>query len=386
MSITSLISPSGDISIQDALWHIATSDNSGQVDFKYVYDVYNGSTQLIRVKLFPESNGKGYFNASQVVRNEITYGWFEPVANDGKSFINQPSTSGEIALTYNIRVGEDFSGVTTLNMASGNVIAYNWTPSLFKRRQQTLISNNWYTNRPKVINAKITDKILIGYKGSGTLDLYFETYDENNTLISSGNGSSTYSSNGFVQMDIGAEAINTTIGTTEITSAVKYYKVRVEGATNSDFIQVNLICNPLYEPINLHFINAWGMFDTASFGLVSKLSMATERKTFQRKEYDFNTTSVDYYDSNGVYKESKINYGSKTNWLYKLTMNYPSDAEYQWLNELITSPQIYAEIDGDYYPVTIQDTNYEYHQNVWGGLKPFEITIELNQTRFGFRR
>lgn len=386
MSITNLINPSGDVSIQDDLWHIATSNNSGQTDFKFVFDVFNQSTQLIRVKLYPESNGKGYFNASQVVRNEITFGWFKPVANDSKSFINQPSTSGEIALTYNIRVGEDFSGVTTLNMASGNVTAYNWTPSLFKRRKQTLISNNWYTNRPRIINAKLTDKILIPYKGSGTLDLYFEAYNDNNTLVGSGNGNDTYSSNGFVQMDIGPAAINQTMGANYITSSVKYYKVRVESATNSDFIQVNLNCNPLYNPINLHFVNAWGMFDTASFGLVSKLSMATERKTFQRKEYDFNTTSVDYYNSNNVYKESKINYGSKSNWLYKLTMNYPSDAEYQWLNELITSPQIYAEIDGNYYPVTIQETNYEYHQNVWGGLKPFEITIELNQTRFGFRR
>lgn len=386
MSITNLINPSGDVSIQDDLWHIATSNNSGQTDFKFVFDVFNQSTQLIRVKLYPESNGKGYFNASQVVRNEITFGWFKPVANDSKSFINQPSTSGEIALTYNIRVGEDFSGVTTLNMASGNVTAYNWTPSLFKRRKQTLISNNWYTNRPRIINAKLTDKILIPYKGSGTLDLYFEAYNDSNTLVGSGNGNNTYSSNGFVQMDIGPAAINQTMGANYITSSVKYYKVRVESATNSDFIQVNINCNPLYNPINLHFVNAWGMFDTASFGLVSKLSMATERKTFQRKEYDFNTSSVDYYNSNNVYKESKINYGSKSNWLYKLTMNYPTDAEYQWLNELITSPQIYAEIDGNYYPVTIQETNYEYHQNVWGGLKPFEITIELNQTRFGFRR
>ena len=77
------------------------------------------------------------------------------------------------------------------------------------------------------------------------------------------------------------------------------------------------------------------MFETARFGLVSRLSMDTERKTFVKNDYKFNNTSVDYYDQYNVYNESKINYGSKTNWQYKLTMDYPSDTEYQWLNELI---------------------------------------------------
>lgn len=383
----SFVSPSGEVSIQDDLWHVASSSNSGQTDFKFVFDVYYKGQQLVRTKVFPDPlSGKGYFNASQVVRNEITFDWFQPVANDSKSFINQPSTSGQIGLTYNVLVGEDFSGITTLNLASGQTSALNFIPSVFKRRQQTLISNNWYSNRPKIINAKITDKILIGYKGTGTLDLYFETYGENNNLLSSGYGNNTYSSNGYVQMDIGASAINQTIGSNDINSSVKYYKVRIESGTNSSFIQVNLVCNTKYDSINLHFLNAWGMFDTASFDLVSKLSMDLERKMYSKRDYSFNGNSVNYYNSNNVYNESSINYGSKIDWKYKLTMNYPSDAEYQWLNELIISPQIYAEIDGAYYPVSIINTNYEYSKNVNNGLRAFEIDIAMNQTRYGFRR
>lgn len=383
----SFVSPSGEVSIQDDLWHVASSSNSGQTDFKFVFDVYYKGQQLVRTKVFPDPlSGKGYFNASQVVRNEITFDWFQPVANNNKSFINQPSTSGQIGLTYSVLVGEDVSGITTLNLASGNTTAYNYIPSVFKRRKQTLISNNWLSNRPKIINAKLTDKILIGYKGSGTLDLYFETYGENNNLLSSGYGNNTYSSNGYVQMDIGAAAINQTIGSNDINSLVKYYKVRIESGTNSSFIQVNLVCNNKYDTINLYFMNAWGMFDTASFDLVSKLTMDLERKTYSKRDYSFNGNSVNYYDSYNVYNESSINYGSKIDWKYKLTMNYPTDAEYQWLNELIISPQIFAEIDGNYYPVSIINTNYEYSKNVNNGLRAFEIDIAMNQTRYGFRR
>ena len=63
-----------------------------------------------------------------------------------------------------------------------------------------------------------------------------------------------------------------------------------------------------------------------------------------------------------------------------------TDAEYVWLAELITSPLIYMEIDSNYYPVTIKNTNYEYSKNQNNGLKTLEIEVELNQVRRGFLR
>ena len=110
---------------------------------------------------------------------------------------------------------------------------------------------------------------------------------------------------------------------------------------------------------------------------------------FNRLNKTFGNTSVNYYTDavdGMVYNESKINFSSKTNWTYKLTMDYPTDGEYQWLSELILSPQIYAELDGDYYPVTIKNTNYEYNQNIVNGLKTLDLEIELNQTRYAFTR
>jgi hypothetical protein len=154
----------------------------------------------------------------------------------------------------------------------------------------------------------------------------------------------------------------------------------------SPIIRVDLDCDSRYTSMNLYFINHYGMFDTARFNLAQKKTMSIERKTYQQKEYDFNPSSVDYYDANNVYNESKINFNSKTNWTYKLTMDYPTDAEYEWLSELIDSPQIYAEIDGNYYPVTIKNTNYEYNVYQNDGLKELVVDIDVNQTRYGFRR
>ena len=396
MSITTLINPSGEISIQDDLWHIASSNNSGQTDFKFVFDVFVNGVQLVRTKVFPDpTNGKGYFNASNVVRNEITFDWFTPVSTTQPEYLlSRPSTSGQIAQTYNLRVGEDYSGITTLNMASGNVKAYNYAPPAFKRRQQTIsvFDGKYLTNRPKSGKVKLGDKLMIGFKGAvgQSYVLRFRTYNAANALIATTSTTTSLTmtdANNFLQLDIGSTALNASAGATPITSAVAYYDVYfVNGGSESEAFRVYLTCDNRYTPISLHFINAYGLFETATFNKSSRLTMDVERKAYQQRDFSFGASSVNYYDALNVYRETKINYGSKANLSYKLTMDFPTDAEYQWLSELITSPQIFMELDGSYYPVSIKESNYEFSTNQNNQLRAFEINVDVNQTRYGYRR
>jgi hypothetical protein len=101
---------------------------------KYVFDVYVNGVQKIRVKQFPEPiTGKAYFDAGAVVRNSMTYQWFEPT--NVSAYVYEPNLSGEIGLTYNLQVGEDISGITTANLASGNTTVFNWSPPMFLRTE-----------------------------------------------------------------------------------------------------------------------------------------------------------------------------------------------------------------------------------------------------------
>ena len=391
MAISSLINPSGKPSVQDNLWHIATSDNSGQVDFKYVFDIYNGNTQLIRAKVFPSpDNGKGYFDAGPIVRNEINYQWFNP---DGQFFSYSPDLDGEIGQVYNIRVGEDFSGLTTLNLASGFVSGYNFVPPVFKRRMFDFTAKN---------NKSLTDRFLNMDSNFGE-DLYFPLHSSlliGLTITRYTGASATTSSvynftpdNQYQQLNIGPDAVNVLLDDIAmflINSSTTKYVVSfdLEGGLKYDVI-VNMECNGKFTPIPLHFMNAYGMYETARFQLVNRLSKEIERKTFEKRDYNFGSSSVDYFTTHGSsnkYIESKINYGSKINWNYKLTMYPPTDSDYQWLAQLIDSPIIYAEIDSEYYPVTIKETNYEYSKHDFNGLRPLELNIEMNQKRYGYKR
>lgn len=372
MAITNLGYPSGSPSVQDTLWHIFDS-NITSADLKYVVDLYVGGVQQVRVKLFPEpSTGIGYFDAGPIVRNTMTYQWLTPNTN---VLMCEPNVSGQIAQTYQYRIGEEYSGVTYLNLASGNVTAYNFVPPTFKRKVTDLTAYNGkaLSNRPNEINATLGENIYIGAKDvSG---LVVSTYNYSNVKIAD----TTYSLGGtkaFAQLNIGSPALNNP--TAVITSSVKYYTITIGTST----FRVNLECNPKYTSYNLHFMNHLGIFETARFDLASRLTMDVDRKTYTKRDYSLGASSVSYYDANKKYVDSKVNYLNKKDHGYKLTMNAPSDAEYDWLAELIDSPQVYFEMDGYFYPVSIRNNNYEYSKYVNNRLRVFEVDIDINQTRF----
>ena len=390
--ITIIDTPASGSTAQDDMWHIVTSDNSGQTDFKYVFDVFVGGSQKIRVKKYPEpSNGQGYFDAGAVVRNYFTYEWFTPVDS---IYCYEPNSSGEVKLDYDVRYGEDYSGTTTLNMASGTTTAYNWIAPLWKRRKVSITDKllQFLTNRPLTANASLgTDRLMIPFYSDQELFVFVRTYNRANDLIQTATdypASGTTLANGFVQMNISPSAINNYFGTTVIDENVKYYTVTVRNSplANTAIFRVNMVCEGMYTPMPLHFINAWGMFDTARFDLVSRLNMDMERKSFTQRDHTYGNSSIQYYDDNNVYKESKINYLNRSNHRYKLTMDAPTDDEYKWLAELITSPQIYLEYNGDFYPVTIKSDNYEYSTIINNRMKPLEIEVEINQPRYSHRR
>lgn len=374
--ITVLTEPNDEQTVQDTLWHGIISDASGSTGMRYVFDVYVNDEQLVRVKQFPEpSNGAAYFDAGSSVRSQMEYEWFTPTANT--LYLTPPNASGEISLLYRVEYGEEVSGVTTANMASGQVRAYNYLPPLFGRKvSSTPITdrlNSFFTNRNSRTQLSLTDNLFIGYYSDGALEYTVKTFNSSNTMIALEVISGGV--DGFNQTNIGAGAINAEVANL-INDAVKYYTVEFDGVE----FRVDVICNGLYSPISLHFLNAWGMFDSARFGLVSKLSKTVERKGYEKRDYRIVSNNVQYIDGN-KYHEGKINHDINYDHSYRLTMDAVDDLDANWLSELVSSSQVYAEIDGYFYPVTIKNNSYEYSKYINNRLQAFTIEIDINQKR-----
>lgn len=410
--------------VQDTMFCSALSDASGLPDFKYVFDVYTNGNQLTRVKLYPDPvTARGYFDAGPSVRNEMDYGWMIAQSADTsyeQLLIIEPNQTGQIAINYDIRFGEEYisggayvsgnyvSGgtlVTLLNEYSGTQKAYNYAAPLFNRKLSTIyqFNNKYLTNRPRKAKCRLDGNLLIPikvpYDSVENLGFKVTAYYQNNSQQFTFNTYDdflffAYPIHEFYQTNISPNCINTILSNAGrisfINENTSYYDVWFQdmdtGALVTESFRVYLDCNPRYDSIDLFFMNQWGMLDTARFDMASRLTMDIERKSFNKKDYYYYNNQVSFFPR----QETKINYGSKLNWTYKLTMNYPTDEEYVWLSELISSPIIYAKFneieDGLLMPVTIKNTNYEYSKNQNNGLRVLEIEVELNQLRRGFLR
>lgn len=367
MAITIENAPVNGESVQDTLWHVASSSNSAIPDFKYVFDVWIDGVQKIRVKQYPEPGTTyGYFDAGPIVRNSMEYNWLD-------ASLTQQSVI--FSKDYIIRYGEEYSGTTTLNLASGSTTAFNWRPDLFRRKVEDPISQyyqKFLSERGRTFYADFTKSLFIATHENGAI--YINVYNENNILIDSYNVVQSDSNTQFnLKLYLGyALDIN-----------AKY--MTIETDSNGDFITIYNKCNSKYETTPVHFLNRFGVFETIHFDLVSRLTMDVERKGYERRDFNIYGEII-HYEVNGKYVESKINYSNKMNWSYRLTADAMNDTDYQWASQLITSPQILMEVDDYFYPVTIKNTNYEYSKYVNNRQRPLEIDFEMNQTRYSHLR
>jgi hypothetical protein len=363
--------PSNSESIQDGLWHIVSSNHSAIPDFKYVFDVYIGGVQKIRVKQYPEPGTTyGYFDAGPIIRNSIDYGWFDATAQYQEAPLQKE---------YQVRYGEEYSGTTTLNLASGTTRVYNWRPDLFKRFNEGPIvdyQSKFFTERNRTLYADFNESLFIGSNyGGGSSSIYYYVYNNSNALIFNTVETMPYM---FTQVNL-KPILNYALSVN-----AKYVEVFTDSEV--DKLRIYNKCNPKYETVPVHFLNRFGMWDTIHFDLVSRLTMDVERKGFEKRDFIFNGTNVQYDNGYNKYVESKINYSNKMNWSYRLTADAMNDTDYQWASQLINSGQILMEIDSYFYPVTIKNSNYEYSKYVNNRQRALEIDFEMNQTRYSHLR
>jgi hypothetical protein len=61
----------------------------------------------------------------------------------------------------------------------------------------------------------------------------------------------------------------------------------------------------------------------------------------------------------------------------KVSTDFLTDAEYQWLSQLVLSPFVYLEDAGILYPVTIEATDYEFKEHIVDMLTNLSLDIDF---------
>ena len=397
MAITINSQPATFPSMHDDLWFVASSNNVGTTNFKFVYDIYINGSQVSRNKIFPSPSADGsygVFNASPLVRSYVT-NYFEP---SGTTVLM--ASNDKIKVDYQMRIGEEVSGAVTPNLASGNFSAYNYYAPLFgdiftengdiplvlsDYYDNLLIENytdDWLSDRDSLeIPIEYGDQFFITFLKitSGAYKLWVQPTNENGTVGTAVSGDITMTGQ-FNLFNFQAAAINSFLGITVITENTFGYNVYITlGAAVTRVLKFKQVCNPKYRQYNLHFLNRLGGYDTMAFRLVNKRRSEFQRSSYRRNPYKLSGGQMTNIDAYNKYNETTFNFAIQHTDYYMLTSDFLLDQDYAWLAQLVASPIVYMEVQGAFFPVTIRNTNYQYKYKVSDGLFNFDLEVEIGK-------
>ena len=104
-------------------------------------------------------------------------------------------------------------------------------------------------------------------------------------------------------------------------------------------LKINILCPTLkgYEPIRMTWLNQWGTWDYYTFNMKSSKSIKTTGSTYQQLEGTWNKR---HYEVNG-HKGGKKSFRVNATEMIKMNTDFVSEAESEWFEELINSPEVY---------------------------------------------
>ena len=392
MAIAINSSPAAYSSIHAPLYYVVGSNNNLQTNFKYVCDVYIDGSLVTRLKSFPQPvSTKGIFNIAPIVRNYWN-SYFKPNISSFSAF---PYTGSDIYVPFEVKFGEEYGGVLYTNLETSTGRAYNYSfDYLYNPTSDAFLSASRYDSSYAGFYLTNRDKTQIQFPYSllttGTLYTSFLSDAENTTknlsldiVVTDGTVNtytgSTISWKDYALIDISPRALNNYIGTTIIDGNTKYYDVRVKIAgVQVDTMRVNLTCTQ-YDIIPLHFLNAVGGYETFHFSLVNRQSRSIERKSFERLNYEYEsaTTSMDNVDAYGRLYGGTIPFATQQKVTYKLISDWINFTDYNWIKELISSPEVYMERNNQFIPVVVGTNNWSEKKRFADKTFNLELDIEL---------
>jgi len=358
--------------------------------FAYLLDLKDGATLVGRLKVPPTTGGFGRFDLSGIMEsylssdigalNTSNIEGMSNNPNSWKSFTielgyihyNGGSPTVSIPRSFLLPGEEETVTSTTLIVFNGSLANYRRDIENFYDWQATdyyklytdgtsagVYDRKWLTHQPNYsanhksnVSTQITDE---GY----TYFLYdHATHPVDRYRVDEYNAAGTIISNAVIQKPAGVtdahckvagypSTIND-IAAAELisgsqpiisTSATSYSLVLMNGAVNQSeriYFNIDSVCR--YETRRIEFLNSLGGFDYFNFTKVSRHSEEIERKFFKTTPDDLSATgSIDYSIAN----REKVQYYTKSMPKMKLNSDWIGYETFNWLLELIESPEIY---------------------------------------------
>ena len=389
MAITILANPKDFAPVYNKMEYLISSTNFAEPNYAYLVDIYiNGSstkTVRLRIPLRPDNYGK--VDIHRVLESALTSNVGSPTGVAGTY------DAANSSLTYIVEFGEEY-GTTVVQYPNETTDSSRkaFNASLEKRPfinwdvteyELDGITKKFLTNMPDNNKVSINSHGWLYYLDDPAIT-YFNVngYDASGNFLYATQIDATAATTDIQFVPSSPASLNNidnaniTVGSQPIiNSNIASYNIQARGVglySETKTFVIEESCK--YNSNTLIFQNNLGAFDSFTF---YKGDMSTT--DIERKDMKVNVDNVVSNDI--VYsmnEREKVTYYTKKSETIKLMSDWITEAESNWLLELISSPEIYLQEGNELTAVAkIKATNYTKKKVVRDKLFKIDVELEL---------
>lgn len=405
--------------VYNPIEYVATSNQTATARFKYLFDVYDGATLLGRLKVPADPNNFGRANIQGICESYLTTNLGNiDTTTTGRGFTDNIKSYKE----FTVKIGEEYevAGVLTpdpdqviktvitfngsLPNYRGDVLNfYDWqTNNYYLNYTDNAINRKWLTNAPKGSGANKSDNQKVQITDEGWLYFLLDhatdpiefaditAYDSSGAIVSINSITNAIGSTSIKMLKIpfAPNTINNiipsdfvgTITQPIITSSVTSYKIilKTSSAQVSEEIWFNIDSECRYEVRRLEFLNSLGGFDGFNFTKVSRRTEEIERSFYKQNPDNMSSGVIDY----NISDRQKVQYYTKSMPKMKLTSDWVDVATFNWLLEMIESPEVYLYENGQRVAIQNIEGNWEEKRSDTDSVFNLEVTLEFGMDNY----
>ena len=387
--------------------------------FRYLVDVYDGATLLGRLKIPLDPNQYGRADVhgiceSYLTSNVGTIGSTDAFTNNAESWKTFKFKFGEeyfngtvwvtnAGMTYTAH-GEDSNteeeiiifNASLPNYRGTTVNFYDWqTTNYYQNYTVTGATRRWLTNAPtgatpvddNTTKVELTDEgwiyFLYDHSGNPITKAILTTYLAGVVVANVDIALTGGVTQNHLRLVSAPATINTYSAGLIPSSGVDAYSLTLyNGVTQASkpfYYSITSECR--YETRRIEFLNSLGGFDFFNFTKVSKRNEKIERKFFKMNQDNLDSSdgSIDY----SISDREKVQYYTISRPSMKLTSDWVSVDVYNYLLEMISSPEVYLHeadnVTGDMQRIPVKSLkgNWEQKLSTADSVFNLEVTIDF---------
>ena len=384
--------------------------------FKYVVDVYDGVTRLARLKIPLDTSNYGRADVhgvceSYLTTNLGTIGSTDAFADNPESWKTFTFKFGEVYYNGSVWVtdyamsyekGESSETSEDVIIFNGSLPNYRGTvvnffdwqvPNYYQNYTVTAATRKWLTNSPtgatpvddNTTKVEIADEgwlyFLYDHSGNPITKVILTTYLAGVVVANTDINLTAGATDSHIRLASGPQSLNNYSAAIIPSSGVDAYSLTLYNSATqaSEPFYFSITSECRYETRRIEFLNSLGGFDFFNFTKVTRMSEDINRKFFKQNQDNLQTDGSIAYS---ITDREKVQYYTSSTPKMRLTSDWVSVDQYNFLLEMLSSPEIYLHEDRTRIPVQNITGNWEQKLNTVDTVFNLEITLEFGMDNY----